>query len=509
MMILYNMVFFQGYRHGFSCNNLKDIKGSKLSSLWRKDPEPSLTMWGILQCLDKSMEVNGVDPESQMVFVSPLLRTWLTATLLFLPHTKHLTLQIAPHLKEHHQFSGDTGNLPAESTIQMKKYVEFLDYLQMINNQFTDPQDNTMISNLKKMMQQDKIIEIKDSFHKEKENVLFEYKDGKWTKESTPLTEYNVVNLEEYESQLPEESNPNIPYSDPNLVYNKKLGDSPPVVGGRNSYVGKIEKQNVWSIKFYAELNTEPTADKKQPPFIIYNQIEFEPGKYKPNEESAPKLRSSCEKLCEFTGPSLSFGKTCVNFLITDIYNTYTEQENITYPMPQSLGLLTIDQNMNLKPHELTKSDYYSTDITKFVEWILKHNNHKNLKNVFFVSHSQALQDLADKLSKKRKEKIKDTQKLKQLHKAVEKTDFKVKNVYPEGMLTNSILNDPYPNKRNPTPNYSFREYDFSKDLPLGPNGKPGIKNHTILSRKIHGGKKNHRKTAKKSSRKTRRKSKH
>jgi hypothetical protein len=107
-------------------------------------------MWGILQCLDKSMEVNGVDPESQIVFVSPLLRTWLTATLLFLPHTEHIVLQIAPHLKEHHQFSGDTGNLPATSDIQLNKYTDFLNYLQTISKQFEDPNDNNMLSNLKK-----------------------------------------------------------------------------------------------------------------------------------------------------------------------------------------------------------------------------------------------------------------------------------------------------------------------------------------------------------------------
>ncbi len=514
------MAFFQGYRHGFSCNNLKDIKGTKLTSLFRKDPEPSLTMWGILQCLDKSMEVNGVDPESQIVFVSPLLRTWLTATLLFLPHTKELVLRIAPHLKEHHQFSGDTGNLPASSDLQLKKYTEFLNYIVRVNTQFDDPKDHSMISNLKNMMQEGKKIEIKDFFHKE--NILFEYKNGKWNNDTTPLTEYNVVkpdNVPESHQESDEEPKPNIPYSDSKSVYNEKLVGTNMFDGGRNSYVGKIEKQNVWSIKFNAFLNTQPTADKKQPPFIIYNQIQFEAGKYKPNEESAPKLRSSCENLCEFTGPSISFGKTCDNFMITNIYNTYTHQKNIRYPTPEPLGLLTIDQNRNLMPHNLTDNDYYSTDITKFVEWILKHDNYKSTKKVFFVSHSQALQDLADLLSEKRKKEINSTHKHKKLVSDANKTDMVLKKVtttdYPDGMLTNDKLNDPSLNKKNATPYIDPEaedEDDFSKLLPLDKYGRPYIKDKSwglfnFTKRAASGGrKKNHRKTNKKHrSRKSRR----
>jgi len=400
-------------------------------------------------------------------------------------------------LKEHHQFSGDTGNLPATSDIQMKKYTDFLNYIVRVNTQFDDPKDRSMISNLKNMMREGKKIEIKDFFHKE--NILFEYKNGKWNKETTPLTEYNVVKSADAPVSN-QESNPNIPYSDPKSIYNEKI------VGGRNSYVGKIEKQNVWSIKFNAFVNTEPTADKKQPPFIIYNQIQFEPGKYKPNEESVPNLRSSCENLCEFTGPSISFGKTCDNFMITNIYNIYTHQKNIPYPIPEPLGLLTIDQNKNLMPHELTNSDYYSTDITKFVEWILKHDNYKNTKKVFFVSHSQALQDLADVLSKKRNEEIKATYKLTKIVSDANKTDMelkKVKTAYPDGMITNDNLKYSSLNKNNDIKTQDPEDEDFSKWLPLDDNGRPYVKDKSwglfnFTKRAAGGRKKNHRKTNKK-----------
>jgi hypothetical protein len=443
--------------------------------------------------------------------VSPLLRTWLTATLLFLPHTKSLVLRIAPHLKEHHQFSGDTGNLPAISDIQMKKYTDFLNYIVMVNKQFGKqfgyPKDNSMISYLKNMMQDGKKIEIKDFYHKK--NILFEYKNDNWSKETTPLTEYNVVKLDNApELYKHSDEEPNIPYSDPKSIYNEKLVGNNVFEGGRNSYVGEIQKQNVWSIMFNAFLNTEPTADKKQPPFIIYNQIQFEPGKYKPNKESAPKLRSSCENLCEFTGPSISFGKTCDNFMITNIYNTYTHQKNIPYKTPKPLGLLTIDQNKNLMPHELNVNDYKSTDITKFVEWILKHDNHKNLKKVFFVSHSQALQDLADVLSKKREQEINVTDEHQKLLSGANKTDMKLKKVtttdYPDGMLTNDYLKYSSLNKNNDIKTQDPEdEEDLSKLLPLDKYGRPHVKDKSwglfnFTKRAAGGRKKNQRKTNKK-----------
>jgi phosphohistidine phosphatase SixA len=335
-------------------------------NLHRKDPEPSLTMWGILQCLDKSMEVHGVNDDLQIVFVSPLLRTWLTATLLFLPHTKHIVLQIAPHLKEHHKFYStgiDTGNLPATPEKQIEKYAEFLNYLQTISKQFEDPTDNNMLSNLKKIMKSPKTITIIDSFHN-LELIRFTYTDDKWVKHE----------------------------DDPN---NSRFGGG--LFGERKSYVGKIAKQNVWSIKFHADLKMATVEKDNYKSVVEYRDIQFEAGKNKPGKNSVYNLRSSCENLCDFTGLSMSFGKSCDKFSFLQIYNTYTRQTNELYTLPGTIPLQQIGQTSGMTT--LTK-DYYSTDITKFVEWILKDKHYSKSETVFFVSHSQALQDLSDKLSK-------------------------------------------------------------------------------------------------------------
>jgi hypothetical protein len=350
--------------------------------------------------------------------VSPLLRTWLTATLLFLPHTKSLVLRIAPHLKEHHQFWGDTGNLPATSDLQLKKYTDFLNYIVRVNTQFGHPKDRSMISNLKNMMQDGKKIEIKDFFHKE--NILFEYKNDNWSKETTPLTEYNVVKLDNA-PELYQDSNPNIPYFDANSIYNEKLVGTNVFDGGRNSYVGEIEKQNVWSINFHADLQKVTVEKDNYKSVVEYRDIQFEAGKNKPGKKSASNLRSSCENLCEFTGLSMSFGKSCDKFSFLQIYNTYTHQTKELYKLPGIIPLQQIGQTSEMTT--LTKDDYYSTDITKFVEWILKHDNHKNLKKVFFVSHSQALQDLADVLNKNREEEINVTDEHQKLVSGANKTD--------------------------------------------------------------------------------------
>lgn len=356
------MVLFQGYRHGFSCNNLKDVKGSKIAALYRKDPEPSLTMWGILQCLDKSIEIS-LDSKSQIVFVSPLVRTWLTATLLFLPHTNNLKLQIAPYLKEHHQFSGDTGNLPATPEQQVNKYTEFLNYLLTINRQVEDPKDSNILSNLKKLVENGKTITIIDSFH-DLEPIQFTYNGREWIKR---------------------EDN-----------YNSRFGGG--IIGGRNFYVGKIAKQNVWGIKFHAVLEMATTSKYNYKSVVGYRDIQIESGKNAPNKDSVSNLRSSCENLCEFTGPSMSFGKTCDAFSFMQVYNTYIHQTNDVYTVPQPVSLQQINQ-IDTDGTTLTKDDYYSTDITKFVEWILKHDEYKKMERVFFVSHNQSLQDLSDKLS--------------------------------------------------------------------------------------------------------------
>jgi hypothetical protein len=113
-------------RHAYSCNNAN--KGKRFG----KDLEPSLTGYGI----DKTLTLvtnNQKLYDSTFVVVSPLIRTWMTAILLY--GTKHDTIRllVAPHMKEHKkQIMGtrfDRGNMPIDITQQVRKTRSFLDHL--------------------------------------------------------------------------------------------------------------------------------------------------------------------------------------------------------------------------------------------------------------------------------------------------------------------------------------------------------------------------------------------
>lgn len=89
---------FQFTRHALSYNN---ITGKWPSELINKHNEPSITYTGALSTIKLSSNKHNF--KSQHVCVSNLLRTWITAFLLYGTHldpTTTLTLYICPYLKE-------------------------------------------------------------------------------------------------------------------------------------------------------------------------------------------------------------------------------------------------------------------------------------------------------------------------------------------------------------------------------------------------------------------------
>lgn len=130
---------FQFTRHGYSCNNAANI--------FSKEFEPSLHPFAIEQ-LDKEKNVKdgkhrfeGDDfdfetfnqPESQYkgihVFVSPLIRTWETALLLYSQANLTATtldLYVGPYLKEHQPLGFKKGNFPQNPKIIMNKFLNFI-----------------------------------------------------------------------------------------------------------------------------------------------------------------------------------------------------------------------------------------------------------------------------------------------------------------------------------------------------------------------------------------------
>jgi hypothetical protein len=130
---------FIGFRHLESCNNLKDQKGGTGLD---KDLDPGASMWGVLQGLCISSQNEGLlvndEKMSVDVHVSCLVRTWMTAILIYLPLTGVLHLKISPFLKETDQGEKapiglntgnkrvDLGNMPENRFAQLRKIKRFL-----------------------------------------------------------------------------------------------------------------------------------------------------------------------------------------------------------------------------------------------------------------------------------------------------------------------------------------------------------------------------------------------
>ena len=98
-------------RHAHSCNNLTENKAmiSELTAVKRSyEFDPGLSIYGVLTTLIKTSKIKSLNSEnkrydSDVVFVSPLIRTWFTSLLLYLPNIEEsetLNLVVSPHLIE-------------------------------------------------------------------------------------------------------------------------------------------------------------------------------------------------------------------------------------------------------------------------------------------------------------------------------------------------------------------------------------------------------------------------
>jgi hypothetical protein len=126
---------FQFTRHATSCNNIKvgkasigfigDLFGDRL----RTDSAPSLSAYGIREAMMLAQKNYGTDrfkiPVSPIV-VSPLIRTWETAVLLYGYQPRqdvNLEFYVCPYLVE----SGLVGNDPKPLNHAIPKFIKFLD----------------------------------------------------------------------------------------------------------------------------------------------------------------------------------------------------------------------------------------------------------------------------------------------------------------------------------------------------------------------------------------------
>jgi len=144
-------------RHGFSFANLIKEKSKSIFNKIRQvtENDAKLSVYGILTALlhgtnlVKKEKINNMnDPD--IIFVSVLIRTWMTAICLYLPHyTKNdFTLVISPYIKE----EGITlDNQPDYINTQISFIKDFLDYLIEISEiEFTKEIINNNLANIKK-----------------------------------------------------------------------------------------------------------------------------------------------------------------------------------------------------------------------------------------------------------------------------------------------------------------------------------------------------------------------
>jgi hypothetical protein len=143
-------------RHGLSCNNIASMLAiRKTGPEPQKDWDPSLTVYGMLSAIKKGKNIGKKysNDNNINVCVSPLLRTWQTAILLFCNNYETITLHICPYLTEAYPAIGelsikvDRGNVPIEFKWQLYKLLYFLRLLKDNRKSFVGD-DNILLTNI-------------------------------------------------------------------------------------------------------------------------------------------------------------------------------------------------------------------------------------------------------------------------------------------------------------------------------------------------------------------------
>ena len=138
-------------RHGFSVANLyKEVQKKYFIKNGVYEKDAKLSMYGIFSSLlhgdilvsnEKEM---GLTSEPNIIYVSTLIRTWMTAICLYLPQfakkeeNSNFTLIISPFIKEECSinFIKTDDNEPEKFDIQIKNILYFLHYLLNIYNNY-------------------------------------------------------------------------------------------------------------------------------------------------------------------------------------------------------------------------------------------------------------------------------------------------------------------------------------------------------------------------------------
>jgi len=128
-------------RHLNSCNNMVD--SASWTNVLYKFEEPPLSLWGIISGLALQREPYKINKFREMnrVYVSCLVRTWMTAIIEYLPYCSNgeISLIVSPYIKEadiSNKFyvgqSIDKGNMPIDVKSQIEKIKYFFLILKLV-----------------------------------------------------------------------------------------------------------------------------------------------------------------------------------------------------------------------------------------------------------------------------------------------------------------------------------------------------------------------------------------
>jgi hypothetical protein len=123
-------------RHGYTYANV--LKGT---SAQQYEKDAKLTIYGILTSLIHGNELvdnekkEGLISVPNLIYVSVLIRTWMTAIILYLPHNTDsiFTLVVSPFIKETGKGYPGLDNEPDEIPVQINNIISFLEYLKSIS----------------------------------------------------------------------------------------------------------------------------------------------------------------------------------------------------------------------------------------------------------------------------------------------------------------------------------------------------------------------------------------
>jgi len=182
-------------RHGFSISNLYKETGYIIKQIQYQDPE--LSLYGTLAALLHSNQIsenekkNGFITAPYKIYVSTLIRSWMTAICLYLPYfaklketkklSENFTLIISPYIKEVDKLQIavlmgiSKDNTPNNFNIQIENILKFLNYLIKMskhNYYYVYLQEN--LSNIVKYFEKNNELIIINGNKKERINIIMD-----------------------------------------------------------------------------------------------------------------------------------------------------------------------------------------------------------------------------------------------------------------------------------------------------------------------------------------------